>query len=170
MHFETQTPMTHPDTPRLPNSIQIKTGKELASMQESLMSDQMKVKQLPQSSEPSNNETAMSTGSEDDVPSSYMVPSFEQVGLNKIPYAMPNMLGNHQPKMPVNLMSKGDNIKNGIRMPSLSGEGSVSSETSASGVEDEVNRLVPTKTNKEEELLHLKQLDEYGVKPEQRIV
>ena len=100
-----------------------------------------------------------------------MVPSFEQVGLNKgkIPYAIPNMLGNHQPKMPVNSMSKDDNIKNDIRMPSLSREGSVLTEASASGVEDEVNGLVPTKTNKEEELLHLKQLDEYGVKPEQRI-
>ena len=118
------------------------------------MSDQMKVKHLPQSSEPSNNETVMSTGSEDEVPSSYMVPSFEQVGLNKgkIPYTIPNMSGNHQPKMLVNSMSKGDNIKNDIRMPSLSREGSISSETSATGVEDEVNGSVSTKTNKEEEL------------------
>ena len=69
---------------------------------------------------------------------------------------------------PVNSTSKGENSKNDIRMPSLSGESSISSETSASGVEDEVNGLVPTKTNKEE-LLHLKQLNEYGVKPEQRI-
>ena len=131
----------------------------------------MKVKQLLQSFEPSNNETATSTGSEDEVPSSYMVPSFEQVGLNKgkIPYAIPNMLRNHQPKMLVNSMSKGDNNNNDIRMPSLSRESTISSETSASRVEDEVNGLVLTKTNKEEELLHLKQFDEYRVKPEQRI-
>ena len=100
----------------------------------------MKVKQLLQSSEPSNNETAMSTGSEDEVPSSYMVPGFGQVGLNKgkIQYAIPSMSGNHQSKMPVNLMSKDDN-KNDIRMPSLNREGSILTETSASGVEDEVN-------------------------------
>ena len=167
VHFESQAPMTHPDTPRIPNSIQIKTGKEIASMHESLMSDEAKVKQFLQSSEPSNNETVMRTGSEDEVPWSYMVPSFEQVGLNKgkIPYAIPNISGNHQSKMPVNLMSKGDNTRDDTGMPSLSREGKGSSETSASGVEEEVNELVPTKTNKEEELLHLKQLDEYGIKP-----
>ena len=167
VHFKAQTPLTCPDTPRHSNLIQVKTGKEIASMHELLTSDQTKLKQPPQSSEPSSNEIAMSRASEDEVPSSYMVPCFEQVEPNKgkVPYVIPNMFGNSKPKIPVNLVNDGENT----RVPSLSREDSVSSGTSVSGVEDEINRLALAKNKEEEQLLHLKQLDEHGVRLKQRI-
>ena len=83
MQFETTNSLTHPDTPRPPNPIQVKTGREIASMRESKTSDQTKPKQLSPLPEPSSNDIVTSTASEDEVPSSYMVPCFEQIGLKK---------------------------------------------------------------------------------------
>ena len=93
VQFKTPNPLTHPDTSRPPNSIQVKTGKEIPNMHESKTSDQ---KKSPPSPEPSGNDIATSTAREDEVLSSYMVPCFEQIGLNKgkVPYAIPNMTGN----------------------------------------------------------------------------
>ena len=100
MQFKTPNPLTHPDTPWPPNSIQVKTGKEIANMHESKTSDQTKPEQPPPSPEPSSNDIATSMAKEDEVPSSYMVPHFEQIGLNKgkVPYVIPNMTGNYKPK------------------------------------------------------------------------
>ena len=80
VQFKRPNPLTCPDTPRPPNSIQVKTGKEIANMHESKTLDQTKLKQPPPSPEPSSNDIATSTASEDEVPSSYMVPHFEQKG------------------------------------------------------------------------------------------
>ena len=58
VQFETPNPLTHPDTPRPLHSIQVKTGREIASMPESKTSDQTKLKQLLPSPEPSSNNIA----------------------------------------------------------------------------------------------------------------
>ena len=90
-----------------------------------------------------------------------MVPRFEQVEPNKgkVPCAIPNMLENSKPKMPVNLASDSEPGR----------KDSVSSGTLVTGVEDEINKLALAKNKEEEQLLHLKQLDEHGVRLEQRI-
>ena len=44
VQFETPNPLTHPDTPRPPNLIQVKTGKEIANVCESKTSGQTKLK------------------------------------------------------------------------------------------------------------------------------
>ena len=45
VQFETPNSLTCPDTPRPPNLIQVKTGKELANMRESKTADQTKLKE-----------------------------------------------------------------------------------------------------------------------------
>ena len=79
-------------------------------MCKSKTSVQTKPKQPPPLPEPSSNDIATSMASEDEVPSSYMVPHFEQTGLNKgkVPHPMPNMTGNYKPKTLSGLVGDGD--------------------------------------------------------------
>ena len=132
-------------------------------MHESKTSDQTKQKQLLPSPEPSSNDIATSTASEDEVPSSYMIPHFEQIGLNKgkSPHAIPNMTGSYKPKILSGLMGDGDDT---IRL-SPRREDSVLSGSSTL----ETNSPSSTKNHEEEQSSHLRQLDEYGIKLEQRI-
>ena len=88
--------------------------------------------------------------SEDEVPSFYMVPCFEQIGLNKgkVPYAIPNMTGNYKPKTLSGLAGDGDDT---IR-PSACREDSVSSGS----LTLETNSPASAKNHEEEQLSHLK--------------
>ena len=92
-------------------------------------------------------------GSEDEVPSSYMVPCFEQIGLNKgkVPYVIPNMTGNYLPKTLSGLVGDGDDT----RRPSLSREDCVLSGSLAL----ETNSPASAKNHEEEQLSHLTQLE-----------